>query len=216
LPGDVQFVGSIASAGDVNGDGVADLLLADELTTELYYGNGGGGAAYRPRQSNGSGAARIAPGLRTDVPGEFRVAVDSHNSVGRTTFQLEAEVKEQGQSFDGLATWVGPPLDSQAPGSGEAQLTGLNPVGQHWRVRMLFDRASSPYVGWSRWIMLPTRGALEADAVLDTPCLGPTQSVTLTEATKAIGVDGTGVSLTWRIRSRAKRSPGTTSCSPRN
>jgi hypothetical protein len=157
---------SVATAGDVNGDGYADVIVAslyydngqaDEGRAFAYYGNGTAGLSVRPQQRRADDLAPIAPGGRSRSPGSFRLAALGRGPFGRTAVKLEIEAKGRGGLFDGAGTLQG--ADWQDTGTAGAALdelvSGLEPGGYHWRVRFRYAPASSPFQQASRWFTVP-------------------------------------------------------------
>jgi len=169
-----DFGGIVKTAGDVNGDGYADVLVGainyDNGPTQvdagrafLYSGNGGG-LSVRPQQRRTDDSAPIAPLGRSDAPGSFRLAGLGRTPFGRSRVRLEWEVKPSGTLFNGLGTQRSvTPLDTGTAGASLSELAlGLNGA-YHWRVRLLYDTAKTPLAQRSRWFTVPWNGWQEAD-----------------------------------------------------
>jgi hypothetical protein len=178
------FLGfSVSTAGDVNGDGYADVIVGasgfdngntDEGQALLYYGNDGPGLLLRPQQRRADGLAPIAPGGRSREPGSFRLATLGRTPFGRGRVRLESEVKALGQPFDGTGTQQGPWLDTGTAGVALDELvTGLEPGPHHWRLRLRYDPVTLPFLGASRWFTVPWNGWEERDLTVS-PFLGGT------------------------------------------
>ncbi|MEW5985349.1 MAG: FG-GAP-like repeat-containing protein [Chloroflexota bacterium] len=206
----------VGAAGDVNGDGYADVLVgaygydngqSDEGRLFVYYGNEGGGISYRPQQRRSDDLSPIAPLGLADSEASFRLALLGRTPFGRGRVKLEWEVKPYGAAFDGLglqesAAW----LDTGVAGvelnevvNGLAALTAY-----HWRVRLRYDPAGLPFQPYGRWLTIPWNGWPEIDfrtpdvgitgltAANDSPTpLGQTTTLTATVAT------GGNVGFTW-------------------
>jgi len=167
-----SFGASVATAGDVNGDGYADILIgatgyddtfADEGRAFVYYGNGGG-LSVRPQQRRSDGSAPIAPLGRSNAP-DFRLAALARTPFGRGRVKLEWEVKPLGTPFNGLGTQQSAaPIDTGTDGTGIDELvTGLGPGVHHWRIRFRYGTAATPFAQSSRWFTVPWNGWQEAD-----------------------------------------------------
>jgi hypothetical protein len=168
------FGNSVGTAGDVNADGYADIIvgardydgsLTDAGRASVYYGNGGPGVVLRPRQRRADDAVPIVPGGRSRASGQFRLA-----SLGRTPFgtgrvKLEWEVKPAGELFDGAGTSRSTSWTSvgASTASYNELISGLEPGSCHWRVRLLYDPLMSPFAQRSRWFSVPLGGWNEAD-----------------------------------------------------
>jgi len=162
-----------SSAGDVDGDGRADLLIcaqgydngqSDEGRVALFYG-GGGGLALTPQQRRLDDSAPIAPlGLSDDRDG-FRIEALGRSPFGRGSLRLQTEVKPFGAAFDGTGLQVSSWTDSTLSGAAlQNQVTGLDTAGgYHWRARLLFDPVSLPFQGSGRWFTPPVNGWPETD-----------------------------------------------------
>jgi hypothetical protein len=175
------FGSSVSTAGDVNGDGYADIIVgayvydngeADEGGVFLYYGNGGPGFALLPQQRRADDLAPIASGGRSRTSGSFRLAALGRTPSGYGQVRLEWEIKPLGQLFDATGTGQSPWLDSGPAGVAFNELiTGLEPGPYHWRLRLLYDPATTPLQGASRWFTVPWNGWEERDLTVS-PFLG--------------------------------------------
>ena len=164
---------SVGTAGDVNGDGCADIIIGapnfnlahpDEGQAFLYYGNGGRGVALRPvqRQDDGSALARL--GL-LDTYDTFRARLLTKSPFGRGGLLFEIEVKPLGVLFDGSDTELWGGYSYGAYGSdGWRNVSDLVPdVPYHWRMRWRYDPATTPWMPASRWMTAPWNGWTEVD-----------------------------------------------------
>jgi hypothetical protein len=169
-----HFGDSAAAAGDVNGDGYADVIVGapsydngqtNEGMAFVYYGNGGG-TVLLPRQRRGDNTAPVAPGGKSARSDGFLLALLGRTPFGRGQVKLEWEVKPLGTLFDGKGTSASPSwVSTGTTGVAFNQLvTGLAPnTPYHWRVRVRYYPARSPFQQYSRWITVPWNGWNETD-----------------------------------------------------
>lgn len=182
---DAFFGTSVAPAGDVNGDGYADILVgadsydsgeANEGKVYLYYGNceTTRGLSLRPKQffdANGgsrSDIIELQPLGRVDREASVELGVLARTPFGRAKVKLQTEVKPLGTAFNGSGTttsaaWtdIGTAgtslvLDTPIPAPPAAAM-------QHWRARLLYHPATAQGQLASRWINMPLNGTQEAD-----------------------------------------------------
>ncbi len=219
-----SFGGSVGTAGDVNGDGYADVIVGagwyestwrqmDEGYAALYYGNGSsGGLGARPRQRRLDDTAPIAPGGQSDGAG-VQLALTGRTPLGRATARLQWQVAPLGTPFTATtgvvagtsAGWTA----LWATGTEVTQhVTGLaSDAGYHWRVRWLYapDNVLGQPAG--RWLHAPWNGWLETDfrtaVVVETPISGltatndsPTALGQATTLTATVSA-GSNVIYTW-------------------
>ena len=218
-----NFGGSVGTAGDVNGDGYADVVVGagwyesswlqlDEGYAALYYGNGGnGGLGARSRQRRLDDTAPIAPGGQSDGAG-VQIALTGRTPLGRAAARLQWQIAPLGTPFTATTgVVVGPRQGGRHCGRRTEitqSVTGLaSGTSYHWRVRWLYapDNALGQPAG--RWLHVPWNGWLETDfrtaTVAETPISGlaavndsPTilgQVTTLTATVSA----GSNVNYTW-------------------
>ena len=158
----------MGAGGDVNGDGYADLVMMGAPgTAKLFYGNGGAGVALRPRQltSEDDPIARLGA---TDSL-SFKVAALGRSPFGRTKVRLEWEVKALGDLLDGTGTSVS--SSASDTGTSGVSLDGSYTVTEevyhhHWRVRLRYEKAASPFAQSSRWLTQPWDGSQEKDLIV--------------------------------------------------
>jgi hypothetical protein len=170
---DAGFGYAASAAGDVNGDGYADVIVGayrydgdqqDEGRAYLYYGNDGPGLSLVPQQRRADDLSPIAPGGRSRETGSFRLAATGRTPFGPGRVRLRWEVRPFGQPFTGGTTGLSPWIDSGATGEAINELiSGLEPGAYHWRMRLQYDPATTPYAKMSRWFTVPENGWEEAD-----------------------------------------------------
>ncbi len=172
---------SVGSAGDVNGDGYADVIvgapnyqtsseLLDEGQAFLYYGNGGRGVSVRPRQLQRESSAPIARlGIarwfgEIPVPG-FSMSWFMLSPFGRGTMRVETEVKNSAQPFNSTQVIRGASYRRTIPGTQiTVDRTGLTPgLPYHWRIRTCYGPDSIPWMPCGRWVTMPWNGWNEQD-----------------------------------------------------
>jgi hypothetical protein len=170
-----SFSWSVASAGDVNGDGYSEVIVgavgfdngqAGEGRAYLYYGNGGPGRRIQARQQRTDAMTPIAPLGRSDSETQFRINATMLSVFGRTRLGMEHEVKPHGELFDGLGTQPGGLNDTGNDGQVNfgRLVTGLDPGTQyHWRIRARYDLVKTPFQRHGPWIQVPVNGWNEAD-----------------------------------------------------
>jgi hypothetical protein len=101
---------SVASAGDVNGDGYSDVIVGAfgfsngqtfEGAAFVYYGNGGIGLRQDIRQFRPSTTTPIVPALKTTSPNSVTLQKRRQSIAGRSNVKLQFEVKPLGTAFNG-------------------------------------------------------------------------------------------------------------------
>ncbi|MCD4750780.1 MAG: FG-GAP-like repeat-containing protein, partial [Thermoanaerobaculales bacterium] len=165
---------ALGSAGDVNGDGYADLLVGayrydngntDEGRALLYYGNEGPGMSLRPRQRQADDSAPIAH-LGASNDDGVRIAIIGRGPFGRTRSRLEVEVKPLGTLFDGAGTVLGASFsDTGIAGVALSETVSGLAAGtvHHWRSRLHYDPTTSPFLQYGPWLTMPWDGRQESD-----------------------------------------------------
>jgi hypothetical protein len=168
---------SVATVGDVNGDGFSDVIVGasgyENAQTGrngrafAYYGNGGGGLERSARQARIDDTAPIDILGKSDSGTSFRLKMLGRTAAGRGRVKLEWETKPVGTGFDGAELQQTAALDTGFPGpSGSAVAISQVVAGltlgtpYHWRLRILTD---SPLFPRSPWLALPYNGRTETD-----------------------------------------------------
>jgi len=173
---------SVATAGDVNGDGYADVVVGSSGyntytgRATVYAGNGGLGSSLAPRTRRADDTAPVAYGGRSDGATAFRLAALGRSPFGRTKVKLEWEVKPLGTSFNGSGTGLSAGWqDTTTAGASLNELvSGLTAVTPyHWRVRVRYHPAGTPLAQLSRWVTQPWGGAQET-RLRTGPAVAPT------------------------------------------
>ncbi len=163
----------VGTAGDVNGDGFSDLVVGAyfygsyaEGAVFMQYGSSRHWVALRPRQRRSNNSAPIANLGLAHVTGKMRLAATARTPFGRGKVKLECEVLPLGTAFNGSntlnsATWY----DTGTDGTNMSVLVSdLDAdTAYHWRLRLRYHPASTPFQQHSRWITVPWNGWTEQD-----------------------------------------------------
>ncbi len=194
---------SAGTAGDVNGDGYADVIVGanyysngqtNEGRALVYYGNGGAGLAVRPQQRRADDTAPVAPGGQVISPNAVRLAALLRTPFGRSDVAVQWEVKPEGSAFDGSGLGQSAWMDSGVAGASLSQLvSGLGfETRNHWRVRILGrprGAATSSVVAYrSRWIY----GAAFLTALSGQQAIGGTGQTNLLGQTPYVDISNLG------------------------
>jgi len=166
---------SVGTAGDVNGDGYADVIVGapqynrtdriNEGWAFVYYANGGPGVSLRPRQSRVGTNALIAHLGRSDDMDSFRVRLRAGTPFGQGRILLECEVKPLAVPFTGSDTFLWGGSQNATPGDDKYIVPNDLAAGTpyHWRVRWRYEPSTTPWMPASRWLTMPWNGWNEQD-----------------------------------------------------
>jgi hypothetical protein len=163
---------AVATAGDVNGDGYADVIVGskdyngsqtNEGRVYVYYGNASKGVSLRPRQTHADNLPLAQLGRAN------RIAMSLHyvqwTPFGRGRLSQDFEMRPFGVPFNGARTdWLGYYKDAVPGTETYVPFSHLAPQTlYHWRIRMRYHPVTTPFMPASRWFSAPWNGMNEAD-----------------------------------------------------
>jgi hypothetical protein len=213
--------GAVGTAGDVNGDGYADVIVGAERYNSyqgrayVYQGNGGAGLALRPRQLRADGSVNISPQGKSDSPTTVQLGLTGSTPWGRGKVKLQWQIAPLGTPFaatSGIingtsATWTDVLTTGVVITHNVTGLTSDTPY--HWRVRLVYRLDNSFGQHASRWLTIPWNGWNEAD--FRTAVMPPT-SVTITGP--AMGAVNTAYTFTATVSPVTATTPVTYTWTP--
>jgi hypothetical protein len=159
---------SVASAGDVNGDTFADVLIGGSSfdynggKADLYFGNGAPGKSIVLRQTQyDSTNLHNLGGVRADS--HFFMKLTTYNPGGKSWVKAQNEIKQLGTNFNGIGVseYGGGMSGTDISLISSALQTGKS---YHWRLRLLFSPVTNPFdPPHGRWLHIPWSGWNETD-----------------------------------------------------
>ncbi|MFZ1322618.1 MAG: FG-GAP-like repeat-containing protein [Ignavibacteria bacterium] len=157
---------SVASAGDVNGDGYSDVIVGSLTGTSgdgaaaVYYGNNGTSLRSTVQQFKPGSANVVASGGLTGTNGQVRLNTFGKSPFGRADGKIVYEYKDNGNPFSGSTisnstslSGSGSNTDLGISGSQlNNDLSGLNSSKEYkWRARVQYSLANNPFQKLGPW-----------------------------------------------------------------
>ena len=169
------FGQSVASAGDVNGDGYGDVIIgipgkdnpeSTEGSAYVYLGNHGTARTFLPLQRFVNSETPIARLGVSDMETAFRITARGLPPLGRGDVELEWEVRRAGSAFSDKRTdwsrgdtWQ----DSRTAHAYLNEQVAVTGGLWHWRARVLYRPTTSPFQRHGRWFAQPWAGWYDGD-----------------------------------------------------
>ena len=172
VPDSCELGDSLATAGDVNGDGYPDIIAGDSCgglagggSAHVFYGSEGGGVLRHLRQARTDDTAPIAYLGKSDSETDFLLKERGVTPAGRGRVRLQFEVEPLGTLFDGTGLGATPLTDTGTPG-GSGSAVDLSELAggltensfYHWRARIV---SSDPFFPRSPWMTLEGKSMTE-------------------------------------------------------
>jgi len=166
----VAFYGrSVSTAGDVNGDGFADIVIGaadfnadqtDDGQAFLYYGNKGPGISreLRPRQTNDSAPL---PWMGASDNDGIRLKGRLLSPFGKGRVGYEIETKPLGTAYDFTDTTMTNFFQSGLNFNKKAEGLAFG-VTHRWRARPMYDLVDFPFQARGPWTSPARAGSSEA------------------------------------------------------
>jgi hypothetical protein len=159
-----RFGSPVAAGGDLDGDGLGDVvvgatlhdgLTADEGAAFVYLGDASGARAARvilPRQQQPVAGSPVALLGSSDSPSSFVLTARARTAAGRVRVRLEWQVAPVGVPLATRPIDRGSWLDSGTPVDDRdlsELIIGLEPAtAYHWRLRVASDSPAFPHSPW--------------------------------------------------------------------
>ncbi len=155
-----QLGESVASAGDVNGDGYSDIIVGapgytngetEEGRAYIYFGNGGSGLVNGVQQMRANSTIPISPGGLSGALGQVQYVINGKSYIGRQGGKMAWETRSNGIPFAITGGTITNSLASTGVSSSYTDLagtgtllieviSGLNQTKDHkWRCRIQYD-----------------------------------------------------------------------------